>query len=144
MFENVQRCLFLLWEWSSFEGCPKIWKSLGGPQNYKQNDLRNADYSQSKNKHLWTSFKDPNETTWTFLGEIFLVLGGGLFWHLVRKFFLWVWRLPNGSKYTRYWSQDKNKPCWTQIKHSRVIPRPLLDGKKFYVWGGFSDHPLTT
>ena len=46
-----------------FEGCPKILKSLGGPQNYKQNDLRNADYSQSKNKHLWTFVKHPKEIT---------------------------------------------------------------------------------
>ena len=45
------------------KGVQKILKSLGGPQNYKQNDLRNADYSQSKNKHLWTSFKHPNGTT---------------------------------------------------------------------------------
>ena len=42
---------------------PNILKSLGGPQNYKQNDVHDADYSQSKNKHLWTSFKHPNETT---------------------------------------------------------------------------------
>ena len=85
---NVQRCLFLLWEWSSFEGCPKIFKSLVGPQNYKQNDLRNADYSQSKNTHLWTSFKHPTETTWTFLGEIFLVLEGGAFLTFGKKMFL--------------------------------------------------------
>ena len=29
----------------------------------KQNDICNVDYSQSKNKHLWTFFKHPNEIT---------------------------------------------------------------------------------
>ena len=60
---------------------------MGGPQNYKQNDLRNADYSQSKNKHLWTFFKHPNEIKQTFLGEIFLVLEGGAFLTFGKKIF---------------------------------------------------------
>ena len=59
----------------------KNFKIIGRSSKLQTNDLRNADYSQSKNKHLWTIFKHPNENyeiTQTFLGEIFLVLEGGV------------------------------------------------------------------